>query len=484
VEGDLFLISLCIILINFSCVGILLFKLFLLNGDPIHLDPDIFLKALKFTLVQAFLSASASVIVGLVAAPGYSRLGVFQKPARWILLFPSLMSQILIVLGLLLSFKNFPYGMRGIVLGHVFLNGGLCAVWLGEAWKTLEEKWAPVNFVLGGSKRRYFLKIILPQMRGGIFSTFTVVFSFCLSSFAIPLVFGGGPQASTLEVLIYEQLRATGELNSSLLIALSQILIQALVYVLILRTHQNISRPRFLLRKLETGGILILVPLALLLFSALPILQVFKTALPQLRNLSYIGPDFFDAITNSLTVGLFLSLLVFLILPILAAQKYTVLLFRIPTLSGVVVGIASLILLNSIDTSSRIFFLTCLLYGHFCVIFLAIGRLAEPKITELNNLYSKTIDQLGIDSGLAIKRVYLPLEKRFFASAAVLAGIWSIGEFSVSRVLSGEYMTIPVFIETLLSSYRLEMAAGASLILLALTVLSLTVLEGVINGLG
>jgi thiamine transport system permease protein len=485
--GDFRLIALVILLVNFSALAVLVLKLALANGFQNNLDPALFHKALEFTFLQSLLSALASVAIGLIAAPGYSRLGRLQRPVRWLLLFPSLMSQVLVVLALLLSFKNFPFGMKGIILGHVFLNGGLCTIWLGEAWQSLEERWAPVNFVLGGSTWQFFRKILLPQMGGVILNTFAVIFSFCLSSFAIPLVFGGGPQASTIEVLIYEQLRVSGDLNSALILGLSQVCIQGLVYFLILRTiAPNISKPTRLLMKLQTRSPLILGPIAILLFSAFPILKIIEMALPQLKNISTLFAlrNFLPSIENSLIVGVVLAAIIFILLPILTSEDLKPSFSRMPTLSGVVIGLSSFIMLNALGSDSRAKFLLLLLYGHFCVIFLAIKRLAAPKMNSLREQYGKVISQLGASQWAAITKVYLPLERKFFLSAALLAGIWSVGEFSVSRILSGEFLTLPVFIEGLLSSYRLELAAGASLLLLGLTVVSLTLFEVLINGLG
>jgi ABC-type spermidine/putrescine transport system permease subunit II len=156
-------------------IGVLIFVLcfnsffFLLLHIDLHslfagFEGAVFGQALRFTLVQAVLSATMSCFLGLCAAPGYAGLGRFRRAARWIFLFPNMMSPVLAVLCLLLTFEDFPYGMWGVVLGHVFLNCGLCCVWLGERWRELEQNWEPVGATVGASRLYLLRRVILPQL--------------------------------------------------------------------------------------------------------------------------------------------------------------------------------------------------------------------------------------------------------------------------------------------------------------------------------
>jgi thiamine transport system permease protein len=487
VAGDFFLISIYILLINFSALFVLLLKLHSFETLDFPMLAPALIKAGFFTFNQGALSAMGSVAIGLLAAPGYSRLGKLQRPLRWILILPNLMSPALTILALLVSIDKFPFGLPGIVLGHVFLNGGLCTVWLGEAWQKIDERWAPVNFVIGGSQFKYFRKVILPQMLPVIINTTAVIFSFCISSFAIPLVFGGGPQNSTLEVLIYERLRIAGDLNAAVLIAIVQSLIQFGVFLFILNNLQmKISSPsRILMKKslFSLPATFLLIPL---LLTIIPLFNLFQTAAAHLTDLGNILalPDFKSALENSVIVALAVGIVMFFFLSIVASRGVRPFTLKLPPLSGVVIGLAGLALLNDLNVDSRLEFLLFLVYGHFCVIFLPLLRLTYPHISALRDRFEKVVVQIGAPRRLAFKRVYFPLEVKFFASASVLAAIWSMGEFSVSRLLSGEQSTLPIFIANLLSSYRLELASSASILLLAVTIVSVTLFEVLIYGLG
>jgi thiamine transport system permease protein len=478
--GDLFLMTIGLIVLNFGSILFLLVKLSALPSFDFQSIQAPFYGSVIFTFHQAILSTLVSVILGFLAAPGYSRLNTFQRPVRWILLFPSLMSPVLSILALLTSFKNFPFGLSGIVLGHAFLNAGLCTVWLGDAWKTIEEKWAPVNFVLGGNPWNFFKKVIWPQLKPVTLNTSAVIFSFCLSSFAIPFVLGGSPQYSTLEVFIYERLRAAGDLSSAVFVGLVQSLMQFLIFLLILKNirGRETKSPQILIRLKPLSWLTVPTGIVTAL-TLLPILRVLEMGIPQWPHLHdlILSRQFKESAFNSVFVSLVVGILTFFTLPFIASFGVRRYFLKFPALSGVVVGLGCLVIMNFLDINNHTKFILLLIYGHLCVIFIPILRLSWPRISDIRGHYEQVITQLGAPSFLALKKVYLPLEMKFFISAGALAAIWSMGEFSVSRILTGEYSTLPIFISNLISSYRLELASGVATLLLFMTVISLTFFE-------
>jgi thiamine transport system permease protein len=483
--GDFFLTTIWLIIINFSSILFLLVKLGSLQNFDFHSIQEPFFSSIIFTFNQAILSTIISLALGFLGAPGYSRLKLLKKPVRWILLFPSLMSPVLIILALLTSFDKFPFGMTGIIIGHAFLNAGLCTVWLGDAWNVIENKWAPVNFTLGGTPLKFFREVLWPQIRPVTLNLSAVVFSFCISSFAIPLVLGGSPQYSTLEVFIYERLRVAGDLSSAVLVGLVQSFMQFLVFLMVLKNspaHQ--SRPSRLMMGLRPMNVMT-IPTVILTGSILiPLFRIVQLGVPQWSSLYNIisTQQFLESAGNSLLVAFVIGLVTFLVLPLIVTFGVREFFLKIPALSGVVVGLGCLVVMNNLDINERTKFIVLLIYGHFCTLFIPILRLSWPRLANVRRIYGKVVLQLGASGFLTLRKVYLPLELKFFGSAAGLAAIWSMGEFSVSRILTGEYSTLPIFINNLISSYRLELASAVATLLLIITIASLTFFE-VLNGL-
>jgi thiamine transport system permease protein len=449
---------------------------------------DIFLHVLFFTIWQAFLSAAFSLFTGILAAPGYASLSLrVRRYARWVLLLPNLMSSVLVVLCLVLSFQNFPFGLTGIIIGHVFLNAGLCTVWLGENWHTLESKWGPSLKVMGASSFHGYSKVILPMLWPQVRNTFAVVFSSCIASFAIPLVLGGGPQASTLEVLIFETIHTTGDPTWAVCISIVQAIIQIFIFSFVIgeikfsTSGDKICRNRV---SLNVFGLIVVCAISLW-----PVLRFFQVSFNSLLTTGLASnflhdADFLNSAANSLkaasivfvlTVILLFSLLTF------GWQKFTP---RLPVLSGVVTGLAGIIIFKLGGRSAPIIFLSALVWGHMSVIFLQVLRLALPSLESLRVKFSKVNVQLGASDWLVFKRIYFKLGLKPIFAAGGLAFCWSMGDFSIARVYGLSQKTLPIYIQDLMGSYRLEQSAAASLLLMALTLVALILMETLSDGLG
>src|SRR4051812_23763314 len=118
-----------------------------------------FYSALQFTISQAFVSSFLSATLVLIAVPGFSKLKKSRTFARTLLLFPQMVSTLFVVLGLLISFSifrgGFPLGYWGVILGHVFINSGLCLLIIGDKAAQIEKQWAGLSQFLGASRFFY-----------------------------------------------------------------------------------------------------------------------------------------------------------------------------------------------------------------------------------------------------------------------------------------------------------------------------------------
>ena len=475
-----------LLVINFNALFFLAFQFLWGHSRGPSMDMPVFFHSLWFTIFQGALSAFFCVLVGLIAAPGYARLGSARRVCRWIFLLPNIVSPILAVLSLVIVFKHFQFGLWGIIVGHIFLNGGLAAIWLGEHWLEIERKWGPINEILGGRTNFFFRRGVLPLMKKQIASTFAVVFSLCLVSFAVPLVLGGGPQNSTLEVLIYEGIYTEGDTTSAVFLGLVQCALQFVVFLMILRPtllKTEYQKVNWQTAQLSVKSLWTLPTLVLAGFCLVPLVQLARMALSH-ENMSFASNEIWEATLNSLAVASSVASIVFIILGGAGGWGWHKKLIQVPALSGVAVGLAGLLIFKTWTHGSALYLIFALIWGHLAVVCLPVFRISEPGISMLRAKFENTLKQMGASSFYSFKRVYLKLGFKTYLAGAVLAGCWSMGEFSVSTLMSPRAATLPLYIHSLLASYRIEAAAGASLTLLALSVFAMTLFEVLAGGLG
>ncbi len=176
----------------------------------------------RFSFWQAFSSALLSVVPAIFLARALYR----RRFPRQVLLRLCAMTLILPVLvavfGILsvygrrgwlaslwqslgLEWTFSPYGLQGILLAHVFLICRWLAVYYSVHWKTFPANNVslPHNLMRGW---HFFRFVEWPWLRRQIPPVAALIFMLCFASFATVLSLGGGPQATTIELAIYQAL--------------------------------------------------------------------------------------------------------------------------------------------------------------------------------------------------------------------------------------------------------------------------------------
>ncbi|MGK2946709.1 MAG: thiamine/thiamine pyrophosphate ABC transporter permease, partial [Candidatus Malihini olakiniferum] len=178
----------------------------------------------RFTFWQAFLSAVLSTLPAIILARALYRR---HFPGRTCLLrlcsitlvLPVLVSVfgILRVYGrqgwLAKSLSAFgcdymfsPYGLKGILLAHVFFNLPLATRLLLQALESISTEQRQLAAQLGMHAWQTFRIIEWPWLRRQIIPSAALIFTLCFASFATVLLLGGGPRATTIELAIYQAL--------------------------------------------------------------------------------------------------------------------------------------------------------------------------------------------------------------------------------------------------------------------------------------
>ncbi|MDP4991346.1 MAG: thiamine/thiamine pyrophosphate ABC transporter permease ThiP, partial [Marivita lacus] len=172
-------------------------------------------QALRFTLLQATLSAALSVLFAIPVARALARSTFLGRGLLVALLgAPFILPVIVAVLGLLavfgqsgllnriLSPLGLPelqiYGLHGVVLAHVFFNLPLATRLILQGWLAIPAEQFRLAATLGMGRGAMWRAIEIPMLLRIAPGAFAVIFVICLSSFAVALTLGGGPRATTL----------------------------------------------------------------------------------------------------------------------------------------------------------------------------------------------------------------------------------------------------------------------------------------------
>lgn len=263
--------------------------------------------AVRFTLWQAALSAGLSIILAVPVARALARRRFPGRAAVVTLLgAPFILPVIVAILGLLMVFGRagwindaggalgLPpvsiYGAHGVILAHVFFNLPLAVRLILQGWQEVPAESFRLAANLGFGARDMFRVIEWPMLRAVLPGAALVISLICTSSFAVALVLGGGPRATTIELAIYQAFRFDFDLGRAALLAGLQLGVTVGAGLLALRLSvpqaMGAGRGRVVARWDGGRGWLDgAIIAAAILFLALPLLALTVRGLPELLSL-------------------------------------------------------------------------------------------------------------------------------------------------------------------------------------------------------
>jgi thiamine transport system permease protein len=474
-----------------------------------------------FTIWQAFLSAVIALILGI---PGayllYNRRFKGQKFLRAIITVPFVLPTIVVAIGFT-SLRTLPLVgslfsgssmIPAIICAHVFMNYSLIVRGVGSMWSTLDSRTEDAAALDGAGRLRTLWSVTLPQLRAAIISAFSLVFIYCLASFGIILVLGGG-LINSIETEIFTAATQFLDLTKTTGLAIVQMAVTAVAFLI----AQRATRKSVMIEAVDSESIrkhvdrrdwlaVMLTGVVVVFLIGLPVISVLVRAFifqgnPSLMNFGHLG-GFGARDLLSITVGqaamnsvrnLIISLTLTMIISLLVsyvisrssgnarfkiAQRVLDILFQIPIgVSAVVLGFGYLV-----TFSGGIFPLR----SSWLVVPLVQSLLATPLVIRfiypaLLSIDRELLDAAAVDSASASQswwHIELPLIRTSITTAFGYAAIISIGEFGAASFLAyGDQGTLPTVLYQLISrpgeqNYGMAMATSALLILLAfLTIL-------------
>lgn len=448
------------------------------------------LAALRFTLVQALLSAVLSCALAVPVARALARRRFAGRGLLITLLgAPFILPVIVAILGLLAIFGRggiinaaltalgLPaisiYGLEGILLAHVFLNMPLATRLLLIGWQSIPAEHfrlvASLGLPVGPVLERPMLRRTLPGV-------FTAIFLLCLTGFATALILGGGPAATTVELAIYQALRFDFDPGRAAILALLQFALCTAAAMVAMRitpraaAAAGLDRPLLLpptglLARLADAGALSLAGA----FLILPLAAVVLSGAPAIASLP---PEVWSAAGRSLLVAM-ASTAICLMLALALAMAPG----RLATLAGAMplatsslaLGTGLFLLLFAVTDPAGVALPVTVLVNAVMSLPFALRAIA-PELERIEATHGRLATSLRLTGTARLRILILPRLRRPLGFAGGLAAALSMGDLGVIALFADpDRATLPMAMHRLMGAYRMDEAAGAALLLLVLS---------------
>ena len=459
-------------------------------GQAFHFD-DYLPRVVVFTLKQAFLSTLLSVATALPVALTLARRQFFGREALLkIFSVPLALPAIVAILGIVGVYGNSGpfgglfsvYGLTGILLAHVFFNMPLAVRLMLTRLEAIPAENFRLAAQLNFSTGQVFRFIEWPQLASALTGIASLIFLLCTASFAVVLILGGGPQATTLEVAIYQSLRLDFDPARASILALAQLVTCGLLVLIagqfareIQVVPPTLARTRRWDGKSGLSKIMdsMVITLAILIVVP-PILSVILSGIGSI----HLDGSLLWAIATSLLIGLAsasLGIALGWVLAETAARQPRSILKSAITLAC----LASLIMPPAVlatgwfvtlsplaDMSRYAIFLVIILNALMALPF--VWSPLYPAITDSVQRHDRLCSSLGLRGFARLRLIDLPVLRKPLGLAFLMAVIVSLGDLSAITLFGSDTLvTLPALIFRQMGNYRMNDAAGTALVLAA-----------------
>ncbi|MBO68595.1 MAG: thiamine/thiamine pyrophosphate ABC transporter, permease protein [Acidiferrobacteraceae bacterium] len=473
-----------------------------------------------FSIWQAVLSTVLSVGIAIPVARAFARQQdfIFRDLLLKLLGLPVVTPIIVAIFGIIavygqsglvratlealgVSWNGNFYGLTGILVTHVFFNLPLAIRMLVPAWERIpSENWRLAG-QLGMNTQQIFRWLEWPALTGSIPGVSAIIFLLCFSSFAVVLVLGGGPSATTIEVAIYQALRFQFDPAQAALLAMLQISICTII-VLILHRWIRVQ-PVYNIFSVSTnyrpdlisqGGRRFDLTLIYLTcsFVMLPLLAVIYYGLtgPILDVL--LERTIWAATTRSIIIAIASTIIALLLsIALLTTSRELLVIHKNRGLSDLFYIIGSIVLVVSPIVVGTGLFLLLLPIGinfdaAMLVIILVnaalvlpyIIRTVGPALLDAGLRYDKLCRNLAINRWNRLRLVDWPIIRRPLSFALGLSASLSLGDLGVAALFnSAGAITLPVLVYYQLSAYRFDEAAVTALLLIFICAMLFVIID-------
>lgn len=457
--------------------------LILFSHFEILVNPELdeFYWALKNSIWQGLWSGLLSCIGGFWLALGL--IFCENRFSKWLnfnifFLLPNFLPNLFVLIGLMNLLDPFPMGTVGVVIVQSFINFGLCAVIFKEILKTKLSKLSDVTMILGSGKLKFYSQIVFPLIRKDLLQVFFLIFVATFSSFAIPLVVGGG-KGINLEILIYEKIKIYNDWSMAILISIAQ---SAVLFAFSLLNYHSKPvvelNPHLQSKYLESRFSFYLFFFLYLVFFYSYITSVWD-GFGNFADFELYAEEIGNGLLGTLTISIGTGLSIFSLLLVITRLHQTNWFHRF--LNGYTAPSAALIgfsfLVFGPNNIFTVFLKIVLGLSLSYVIFLYKMGYGNYLI-ELNR-YKEKARLLGANEDLIFWRVLFPLTYKRMLLYSGIAAFWATGDYGVSKMIASRDISLALLSETFLSHYRIGFSSVLSFFLLVLGLLVFLGFRGV-----
>jgi len=491
-----------------------------------------YLRIIGFTVWQALLSTLLSVLLGIPGAYMLARYDFRGKGfIKALTTVPFVLPSIIVVLGFVRFFGNngvlnrflmelfglqgpplhILYSFQAILLAHAFYNFPVVVRIVSAFWERIHPSVEEAARSLGAHGFGLFRRVIFPQILPAVLSAAALVFIFCLLSFAVILVLGGGPRYTTLEVEVYRLAKVNLDLETGSVLALIGALISLIFLYVYIRIQHGTSFPEEMSATFEKPrlssffrsprGILFLLYLICMAVVILaPMITVVLYSFQErtgwgqqamsirwyTRIFSAGGP-YLQAVRNSLFFGLMTTLLA---LPLGTVLAYVGSRSRFNgrrLLEAIVMlplGVSSIILglgyLKAYQHFPREIIGTwyAIVFAHTVIAYPFVIRALSAAFRKMKPSLLEAGRSLGAGPWKLFWNLELPLVRSSLITGAAFAFGISVGEINATLMLYNEKLiTIPVMIYRLIGSYNFIGACAMGAVLMLFCFIAFLVID-------
>ncbi len=447
--------------------------------------------AVRFTVLQAALSAALSVALAVPVARALARRRFPGRDALVTLMgAPFLMPSVVAAMALLAVFgragwgnaalaaAGLPplsvYGLHGVVMAHVFLNLPLCVRLILQGWQAIPAERFRLAAALGMGPPEVARHLERPMLREVAPGAALTVLALSLTSFAVALTLGGGPRATTVELAIWQALRFDFDLGAAARLALVQLVLTGAAFALALRLVRvagfgagldrapGLRGPGGWRRGADAAWIA-----AAALFLTLPLAALAARGLPAVAGLP---AGIWAAAGRSLAVALAATgLTLALALPLAAGGRLAALAATLPlAMSALALGTGLFLMLTPVVAVPRLALPVTVGVNAALALPFAF-RILAPALRQARDDHGRLAAALGMPAAAVWRWVYLPRMARPLGLAAGLTAALAMGDLGVVALFATESPTLPLQVQRLMGAYRMDQAAGAAVLLVALS---------------
>lgn len=463
------------------------------------LHDSYFWSILSFSLKQAGLSATLSIVFAWPVARAlyYSPWLPFRSGFLSLCLLCFIMPTLVLITGLVVLLGRSGllvsgwaegwnlYGLHGILIAHVFLNMPFAVRVLYQQMQSIPDTSWKLAQQLKMTAWQRLVWIEWASLRAAFLRLFGFIAVLCFNSFAVVLALGGGPQATTLEVAVYQALKYDFNIPEALALAWIQFGVTSLLYVMVSRwgAVNWLSAETSIRQWLPRPPVWVNVVNALLyalvwLILLLPLLAL----LPGIIGMNWqrfdwssvLLPTLVTLLTGFLSASIALVLAYGVLLPLRhAAIKghskrqlfYEWLGMHTLLAPAMVLSVGLYVyLLVRIDLDQWGMVFVVLLNAAVIVPF-AVQHM-RPRLLQFDQQYHRLADSLKL-TGWARMKVELPWLKGTLLFSFSLILLFAMGDVAIFSIFGDEdWMTLPWLIYRFAGTYRMAEASLASAILL------------------